>query len=460
MDYLDGKQPDLSPTMAENYLEDKLTPVKYQMSKHILFLTTANLATNPRLVKEVRTALINNFNVSVITFILGNWSDEKSAELALELESMGHLEMIKLNATKANQFQWLFWGGMEKTARLLYNFERKNLRLNALANTRRALQLFQEAKKINQMPDLICGHNLGALYPAYLLSKRWKCPFIFDVEDYHPGEAITTDAVNEKQRREYLMKKLLPKAESITSASTLIGEYMLKVIGGHDHHVTILNAFSQGEFEKPEKPKTLRKEDRLTLKLVWFSQKISAGRGLEKLFEALLQLKSGETGENIELTLIGNIDLNFETISIAPFMEGIKNTGIILQLLPPLTQFDLHQELYNFDVGLALEPGKDFNNELALSNKIMAYAQAGLFILATDTKAQKKFVEKYSGLGILSGQKVENIKTSLEILLRQSTEINENKLGRFNKAKDLSWEKEAEKLEKLWNRILKECKRK
>ncbi|MBS1756688.1 MAG: hypothetical protein JSU03_05375, partial [Bacteroidetes bacterium] len=40
----------------------------------ILFISTHNLATNPRLVKEIELALANGFSVEVVCFIFRNWS--------------------------------------------------------------------------------------------------------------------------------------------------------------------------------------------------------------------------------------------------------------------------------------------------------------------------------------------------------------------------------------------------
>jgi hypothetical protein len=48
---------------------------------HLLFLTTNNVATNPRLAKELKTAIELDATVSAVQFNLGNWSDNKSDEL-------------------------------------------------------------------------------------------------------------------------------------------------------------------------------------------------------------------------------------------------------------------------------------------------------------------------------------------------------------------------------------------
>jgi len=43
--------------------------------KKILFLTSTNLASNPRLLKELRLAVTHGYDCTVMQFQLGNWSD-------------------------------------------------------------------------------------------------------------------------------------------------------------------------------------------------------------------------------------------------------------------------------------------------------------------------------------------------------------------------------------------------
>ncbi len=105
-------------------------------------------------------------------------------------------------------------------------------------------------------------------------------------------------------------------------------------------------------------------------------------------------------------------------------------------------------------MGLALEPGKDLNNELAISNKIIAYAQAGLYILATDTPAQQQFMHEHPGFGTVCGQDNEGMVKGVTAIIEATDEINTDKLTRFEKGKDLAWEKESGKLVEMWRQVL------
>ena len=443
--------------------------------KHLLFLTTQNYATNPRLYKEVKLAIKLNYRVTVATFRLGNWSDSKSNELGLDKRNL-RLQEIKIDATKKSKYQWLKWGLLEKLARFLYPAFKKNLLINSLASNRRSMQILEVCKKTDK-PDLIIVHNLGAAYPGFKLSRMWKIPFIFDVEDYHPGEAVKHDNGNEKKRREFLLQEILPWADGLTMASPLIRDFTLKLIGEHANHRVILNSFPEKEFNHPNQNGDSQIEP---LKMVWFSQKISFDRGLELLFKALVQIcnsaiQKGKNDIALSLTLIGDLDADFFQKEILPLQNYIwctpniktishkqhlltnlqKPCSINLSILPAMPQIELHKNLKYFDIGLALEPGKDLNNQLALSNKIMAYAQAGLYILATNTPAQQEFMNESTNRGLICYQTPSSIATALLEILNRATEVKINFAKRFKDGHSLAWEHESSKLLSLWSTLLK-----
>ncbi|MBS2098539.1 glycosyltransferase family protein [Carboxylicivirga linearis] len=435
--------------------------------KNLLFLTTSNLPTNPRLLKEVDLALKEHI-VSVVLFNLGNWSEALNQK---EMNKRPSVNFIQLSATRSQAFSWLFWALMEKLGRFLYPLFKRCLFVNALVHTRRSVQLWYTLRKIKHC-DLLIGHNLGTLYPIYQLSLSTNIPFIYDIEDYDPGIHVPEAGKHYKSCTEYLLKKCAPKAKALTSASPLIGDYTLKLIGGHPNHQVILNSFPQKEFVEP-KNSTLNSQ-LSTLKLVWFSQNISFGRGLEQFFEAILLLsKEADRNWNIEhsniqLTLIGNLDPQFDQQIIQPFLSSIvlvkkdesqianrKSHIINLNIQHPMSQPDLHTELTKHDIGLALEfDTTDLNRQLCLTNKIMAYAQAGHFILATDTLAQSQFLSHQKELGLLCGQSTDEIAMLIKHLTHILSDIQHNRRNRLNIGKSLSWEIEKVKIVNLWNNFI------
>ena len=133
----------------------------------------------------------------------------------------------------------------------------------------------------------------------------------------------------------------------------------------------------------------------------------------------------------------------------AEHLSGVA--GVVYH--PPLPQKELHRLLSSFDVGLALEPGRDENNQLALSNKLLAYAQAGLFIVASHTTAQDLFLQDSCLSYVQSDLTEEQLVTSLQQLYDRKDEIRQRRAERFATGRQYDWEIISRDLIATWNTV-------
>ncbi len=405
------------------------------MPRQILFISSTNLTTNPRLLKELKLAVNQGFGIDFIGFRLRNWSDDIDKELIKNINA----NFYYIDITRKNFISWFLSSLIEQIAKKIQLFFSKSLKINAFAHSKRSFLLSGQMKKINKNYDLIVAHTLATLYPAYKRSKKLNIPFIFDIEDYHPGEAIGKQAESEKARRIFLMKKLLPKAAYITYASPLIGEYSLKLVKNYpeNRHQLINNCFSADEFQ-------FKQTERKKIKFVWFSQNIAAGRGLELVIPALKKFQN-----KIELHLIGNLYQSF-------YDDFLSKHSDFIRIHKPLPQKDLNLKLTEFDIGLAIELNTgDFNRQICLTNKIWAYFQSGLYILASNTSAQLQFIEKHENCGIIAQQNTNSFINKISEIIDTIDTIRENKKTRFEYAKNFAWEQESLKLLQIWKLFIK-----
>lgn len=389
-------------------------------NKKILFVTTSSLSTNPRLVKEIKYFSSIGCQIKVVAFQLGNWGDQLDDRLKAEL----NVEVIYLDATRKSILNWLYYSLKNKLSRKMYS-NGSTLKQAAYASNKRAIQILHALKKVKDTADFIFAHNLGALYPSYIFSKQTKAKLIFDVEDYHPGENIGEDSKNEIERRERLMKELLPNIHAVTYASPLIKAEVEKLLHKKlDNSQVINNSFFQKEFN------SYKGEESQKLRFVWFSQFVSFGRGLEPFLEAADQFS-----EEIEIELIGELD--------GQFNEELLKHRKYITTKAPMDQKELHGYIGKFHIGLALELNTaDLNRQICLTNKIFAYAQAGLYIFATDTPAQIEFMQRNSQLGILSRQNSKDMELKIEGLLKRKQELILSTEDRFAFAQRLSYDNE------------------
>ena len=400
------------------------------MSK-ILFLSTHNLATNPRLVKEIKLALQHNYEVEVICYIFRNWSYEMNYKMLREFQNQG-VKFHCVEAGRNNFIRWFISVSKEKSARLYSKIvPLKNATL-ANAVSRRNVGLLAVLTKITSA-DWVIGHNPGALWATLYARERLKCKIGFDVEDYHPGEG---NDVHLQGLTNKLMQQVLPKMDYVSFAAPLIMEEVKKDLNGNDPNgFTVLNYFPANEFATPERIISG------PLKLVWFSQNINIGRGLELVLPAV-KSNSGK----VELHLYGNVNEDFKKKNL----DGINN--VFLHGVIPQKQ--LHHELCLYDVGLALEPAGDKNNDLAVSNKILSYLQAGIYVFASKTLGQQNFLSNFQDECIITDILIGgNSILALDQLIVRKEQIRERRRLRFLKSKERCWEVESKKLSKTWRQI-------
>jgi hypothetical protein len=402
--------------------------------KHILLITSTNLACNPRSLKELQLLNSMGAKVTVVAFNLHNWTSEKESAIR---NSFNNVEFIYLEATKHSFFSWLFSSLTEKVCQKLVRYFPLNSFLSALAISKRSWTLLRWTKKWKGEADLIIAHNPPAFYPAAKLARSINTLLAIDIEDYHPAEG---NNIAHKKSVEFIMKQLLPKTIYSSFASPLIKKYTDDLIGksNNPNFITINNVFPKSEFIKPVTPEKIDEK----LRLVWFSQFIDYGRGLEKILPVL-----DTYAASVELVLIGNMRKHF-------FDKEVQ-TRIYIQHIDSLSEKELNQNLSRYDIGLAIEDKEaDMNRNICLTNKIWAYFQAGLYIIASDTDAQTIFLQEHEGHGIGTSLTDKDLKNTFKNITARKEEIRMNSVKRFEHAKSFNWESESIILSQKWKEIL------
>jgi glycosyltransferase involved in cell wall biosynthesis len=356
-------------------------------------------------------------------------------ELSIKKELQG-VSFHYIDSGKKHFFNWLFNSLIEKTARLLFPLVNKNVFWASIAVSKRSWQLLRWTKSNNVNPHLVIAHNPAAFYPAYRIAKKNKIPFAIDIEDFHPGEANNSI---ERKSVSYLMQQLMPKAAYISFASTLIKKHSLQMgINLSKKDVVINNIFSKMEYALPREEYA----DDKKIKLIWFSQVIDFGRGLEKILAIL-----DEFQDHFNLSLIGNCRQQF-------YEQEIKKRTYI-HCTDAMEHLSLQKELSKHDIGLAVEDNNEnFNRDICLTNKIWSYFQAGLYIIATNTTAQKEFIKEHASHGLITSLQPHELRLTFTKIIDNKTQLISKKIERFSIAENYNWENESKELVKYWEAIL------
>ncbi len=229
---------------------------------------------------------------------------------------------------------------------------------------------------IETKPDFILGGTAGGIVVAAMASALSGIPFGLDLEDYHSAEQDPSSEANLSHAIIHeIEKRILNKAEFLTVGSDAIGEEYRKAY--NVECITINNVF-----ELPSIEPDLGLDPSGVLRLVWLSQTVGPGRGLEFAINSLVK-----AGIPAKLTLRGT--------PVSGYIDYLKTLiprdflNLKLEHIGPDMTKSVIDLCRGYDVGLALEQSHVLNRQLCLCNKPFTYMLAGLAVVFTDTAGQR-----------------------------------------------------------------------
>ncbi len=341
------------------------------MIKKIVIFTQSPISKAPRVLKEANCLARNGYEVTVY----GLWYDITILKKESQLLNSGIVYKAGTDLTSQ-----LFISTYFRIKRRLFSELTKSFGIQS----KHALGYgyYQYLKKLKaEKADLYIGHEEMSLAMAKdLIDEDFKVAY--DFEDYHSEDLLPIDRLYRPNKLlSFLEKFVLNNAQfCITTSDSLAKQLAL------DYHtnapLTVYNSFHKNHSLER---RTISKSSN---SLVWISQVIGPGRGLELFIEAISLSKIF-----YELTLIGNRDVEFcELIS----NSSPKNLKLIFSDYIPSNQIAF--ELQKFDVGIAFEENEPKSRDLTITNKIFHYLNSGLAILATNTTGQCEIEQKTKGV--------------------------------------------------------------
>ena len=428
----------------------------------ICIVSSTHVSYNPRVLKEADALTVAGHTVTVVT-VCNNREQAILDEGLMALRSwrLKTVNYRKLGVTE--RFRWLRLGLRQKLFQKLLSPITQRFGIAERAQARE----FSELKRLacSVKADLYIAHHAEASGAAYVAANKHGARFAYDAEDFQSAIFNSTslqvsagtlkEEVNqlltavervatcrEQQRIEYLEQKYLPCCDYITAASDGIAEaYALKY--NLPRPTTILNVFPLEPLPEDLSPFTFHPSR--PCRLYWYSQVIGPGRGLEDAVQALALLTLPS-----ELHLRGTAQPAFvEALTALAATLGVRER---LFVHPPCPPDDLITEAARYDIGLALETGKELNNLLAASNKIFTYMNAGLAIVATDTPGQRWIMAQVPDVGALCRMNdAESLAAAIGRLLETPEALrNAQNAARQAAESIFNWEQEQFKLLRVY----------
>jgi glycosyltransferase involved in cell wall biosynthesis len=336
---------------------------------HVCIISQSHLCRNPRVLKEAIALSSAGYVVTIITSIYADALLQQDKELlsgypiqykpASDLRSRS-LKNYYIRFVRALNIKLVKWFKLQLPASLGYN-------------------LWGYYHQINNTPaDFYIVHQEMPLYIGCGLIKKNK-KVIFDFEDWY-----SEDLLNEARTERPI--KLLKKAEEyalkngtgIYTTSHVLANALAKTYNARKPFV-IYNTFntSPGLVSK-----YMDRKDLSLISLLWFSQTLGPGRGIETLIEALQAVH-----QPIELHLRGNCTKAYHD-KLFNLLEA--NTPHKLYIHNLVNTNSLSERIKEHDLGLALENNEPLNRDLTATNKLFDYLVNNVPVIATPTSGQRE----------------------------------------------------------------------
>ena len=393
----------------------------------ICLVTSANLAANPRLVKEASALRESGYRVRVVAADIMPSLAGYDSEIAKEVAD----EFIRVSYRRP---RWRRVGRLvkQRAARKVVAALNRIPPFLAATGHHPLTPALSEATRRHRA-DLYIAHNLAALPAAGAAAQRYNARFGFDAEDYHCGElAMTEMNAPELRIRKSIESYWLPKAAHLTAASPGISDAYRR-----DYHVQmqpILNVFPLSQAPKqPGVPRSWRGE---MPSLYWFSQTIGENRGLEEIVAALACMKT-----KAELVLRGNASPGYVNRLLAT-ARTVGGDDLVkrIKILPVAAPDAMARLAAEHDIGLSLETSTTANRDICLTNKIFIYLLAGIPVLLSRTSAHTELATQLGSAAILvdlqsarnAAAALDNFLASREEQIRAREEASRLAHERFN----------------------------
>lgn len=399
---------------------------KNNPKKKVCLLTDHHLCFNPRLWKEAFFYEKKGLDVVVLSMWLSREYLQKDMELL-----QGHSIFYK-------PFLNLLPGEVKKNIHAFYRLRKRiagELQKKFNIGTRWAISyspmlMFKHALKENA--DWYSAHLECAFFAGKKLIKAGK-KVSFDFEDWYSRDFLIPERpVNllESWEKFALNNGVFCTAASKAMAEALEQHYLLR-----KPIFIIYNGFSIEEEKNIQQDKIEDTDE--GLKLLWFSRSIGPDRGIEPFLNSLSYCYFP-----VELHLLGKMEPGYKDFLDEKFIR-LKKHRLVVH--PFISHNRLLSFISQYEIGLAIDDNINQNRKLTITNKILQYLQAGLHVLASDTKGHRE-VATYFPKTVT----IVNIDTEEEVVAAL-TEFHNKNIQRIKDQKQIfntifSWEAQEKKI--------------
>jgi glycosyltransferase involved in cell wall biosynthesis len=237
---------------------------------------------------------------------------------------------------------------------------------------------------------------------AFLLSKIFKCPFVFDIRDIWPESAVSAGQISTSgkafQFGKFLEVKLYDVAAHLTCVSNAMADYLRKMTS------TPVTAVHNGVRPVDH----LKQRQFFPQKTIMYAGNFGRVQGLEVLIRGFADLQNTDQLNDWKVVLIGTGAHEIKLKKLISDLYLEKRVDV----LSPMTRNRALQEMVSAGIlFMNLMPDKIF--ELTIPSKVFDYMLAGRPILAGIAGEGKEILKMTGGNLCFEQNNIESFKTAL-----------------------------------------------
>jgi glycosyltransferase involved in cell wall biosynthesis len=395
----------------------------------IVILSGNSLSHNPRVLKAAGTLARAGQEVTV----LGAWRDAdlKAQDQRLLREAPFRFTPV-LDITRS--------GWHKATAALVHRARRKAAHLLHRAIGRESPDqlgdavtlLLHRASAIEA--DLYIAHSEQGLHAAWRLMRQGRRVGV-DMEDWF-SEDLSPQARRSRPLKllRFLETELLRHGAYASCPSHAMSAALAGACGGRAP-LAIYNAFPWADRQAFDGRRCDRHDTALP-SVLWYSQTLGPGRGIEDLVAALPLLES-----RAEVHLRGRATAGFETWIRSRLPEAWQQR---VYLHPLVANEELGSRIAEHDIGFAGEKPDCRSRDLTVTNKMLHYLLGGLAVVASDTAGQLEVAQQApSAIALYQSGNPRSLANVLDGILKSPENLQRAKDAALQAARQtFCWEKQ------------------
>jgi glycosyltransferase involved in cell wall biosynthesis len=280
---------------------------------------------------------------------------------------------------------------------------------------------------------IILSNDLDTLLSCSMAARLSRKQLVFDSHELFPEVPELVHRPRVRKIWQMLEKKLVSKIKYGFTVSPSIAEFYFNTYGVRFEVIRNLGNFRfDYEFEGIEKP-----EDR---KVIIYQGALNLGRGLEILIESMQHVNGAK------LQIIGSGDVASKLKRLTKKLN-LEDKVKFIGRLP-------HERLWKYtasaSIGISIEENLGLNYQYALPNKLFDYIQARIPVIISDLPEMTNIVNKYNIGEVLVERTPQKLTQLIQGLMNEEVVKTKYSSNLELAARDLCWEKEEDKLIKLF----------